>query len=173
MIKLYKPCKSVVESIDFFEENEINSIIDYGAGKLKNSIYLSERGFEVYAVDKMEQLERSKRYYSNIKLKGLIDYNKISSYDLKVDLVISNFVLNIIEGVEIRIRYIDNSYFKLKTGGCLLIEVRRRRGITPKSCNKAFNQNELNELVLSRGFNLIKSRYSKYSLVGLYIKASN
>ncbi len=118
-------------------------------------------------MDKKERLDKVKRVYSEIDLEGIIDCEDLFLLDLKVDLVLSNFVLNIIEEIEEKRAYLDNSYFKLRERGYLLVEVRRRRDITPKSCKKAFDKGELNNLVLARGFDLVDNYYSKYSLVGV------
>lgn len=53
-----EPASVVVQFIDFLKRKNLNlggKVIDIGCGKGRNSIYLAELGFEVYAVDYIEE----------------------------------------------------------------------------------------------------------------------
>jgi len=167
---LSQPCKSIVDLTKFFKDNQVVKILDYGAGKLRNSIYLLKKGFEVYACDTESQIRKINYLIKANSLPYLIDESKLMSYKLNVDLVVSNYVLNIIDGDSEKLKYIRNTYFSLKQRGYFLLEVRRRTEKTPNNCFQAFTKEEVNDFILNYNFEKIDDYSSNRSIIFLYQK---
>jgi SAM-dependent methyltransferase len=167
---LSQPCKSIVDLVQFFKDNQVVKVLDYGAGKLRNSIYLLNKGFKVYACDTEKQIRKINSLMEVNEFPYLINESQLMSHRLNVDLVVSNYVLNIIEDDSDKLKYIKNTYNSLKKRGYLLLEVRRRTERTPRDCTKAFTKKELNNFILNCNFEKLKDYSSKRSVVFLYQK---
>jgi len=167
-----QPCKSIVNLVPFFKNNQVLKVLDYGAGKLRNTIYLLKKGFEVYACDTAKQIKKVNSLIGADKLPYIIDESRLISHRLNVDLVVSNYVLNIIKEDSDKLKYIKNVYDILKQRGYFLLEVRRKTERTPTDCAKAFTKEELNCLISSYDFKKIKDYSSKISIIFLYQKIS-
>ena len=48
---------SVIRYCRFFEKQNVTRVLDYGAGTLRNALYLTNQGFSVYAADIPEQVK--------------------------------------------------------------------------------------------------------------------
>jgi hypothetical protein len=57
----------------FFMQWGIRTVLDYGAGTLRNARFLAEQGFSVYAADIPEQVERILRMSASATLSGVLD----------------------------------------------------------------------------------------------------
>ncbi len=56
-LSVLKPSSKVVKFLEFLHDQNIKNgkLIDLGAGKGRNAIYLAKQGFEVYALDYVQQ----------------------------------------------------------------------------------------------------------------------
>lgn len=170
---------SIIRYSDFFRESRAETVLDYGAGTLRNALYLAQHGFKVYAADLPEQVEVQRGRPDARQLAGLLEVGELHSSRLGVDLVLSTYVFNIImENVEQR-RYLENVVANLKPGGHLLIEVRCRRQETDcapscshhfkcSSCAKTFTHQELDSVITPYGFRRISHYYRQHAVAALY-----
>lgn len=140
----------------FFKAMGLQSVLDYGAGNLRNSLYLLNRGFRVFAVNTQDLLNRFVSVEE--QLEGVYNPEAIAACHLGVDAVISNFVLNIIEG-QAQTKAVQNIYNNLKKGGYFLAEVR-----------PSFTLEHLDNLVLPVGFKRLQVFRREKSLAVLYSK---
>ncbi len=169
--------RSVVEYLPFFKRSGSLNVLDYGSGNLRNSIFMSEEGFKVYAADLPEQLTKIRNSKAVGKIAGLLETGILHKSKLNVDLVISTFVLNIISNQKEREKYLDNVVLNLRPGGYLLIEVKcREKGrccataARCKNCDKSYSREELDQFVKSYGFSRVGHYFGRYSIGALYIK---
>lgn len=165
----------------FFCKSDVRTVLDYGAGNLRNARFLARQGFTVYAADVPEQVERIVRMAGAMALAGILDNGELSQTDLEADLVVSTYVLNIIpEGFD-KWRYLKNIELNIRPGGYLLIEVRCRREdgscgstcvhhLTCPGCVKTYSHDELDCLVAPFGFRRMSHYYRKHALAVVYRK---
>jgi len=165
----------------FFRNSDVRTVLDYGAGNLRNAGFLANQGFTVFAADIPEQVARIARMAGAIGLAGVLDTGELSRTGLGADLVVSTYVLNIIpEGSE-KWRYLKNIELNIRPGGYLLIEVRCRREdgscgstcahqMTCPGCVKTYSHDELDRLVAPFGFRRMSHYYRKHALAVIYRK---
>ena len=163
----------------FFQKQHAYNVLDYGAGKLRNALFLADAGFRVYAADLPEQLHNISGWESTARLAGLLETGALEQSRLNVDLVISNYVFNIIpDGVE-KERYLSNTVRNLRPAGYLLVEVRCRREDEPcgsgcshhlqcPGCVKTYSHEELDRLITPHGFRRISHYYRHHALAVIY-----
>lgn len=104
-------------------------ILDYGCGKLRNSMYLIKKGFKnISILDSDTQINNIK---NKVDLSIFSNVFSISTYNPKplFDIVLCSFVLNVIEDYIIRVKVLDNIYNSLKENGYLLLEVRNKASL--------------------------------------------
>ena len=110
-------CASLKKYVARFDKNV--KILDWGCGKLRNSLYLLNLGYDVSILDTEEQIIRiDKKIIKNFK-------TFINNTDEKFDLILNSFVLNVISDIEIRNNVITNIYNSLNNDGYAIFEVRR------------------------------------------------
>lgn len=165
----------------FFQQRGIRTVLDYGAGTLRNSRFLAQQGFFVYAADVPDQMQRILRMPASSTLAGVLGIDELEQTFLEADLVLSTYVLNIIPGGTEKWRYLKNVTLNLRNGGFLLIEARCRReedacgngcssqGSCP-SCFKTYTHDELDSLVTPFGFRRVSHYYRRYALAVLFEK---
>lgn len=106
----------------------VQSILDFGAGKLRNSVYLARKGFEVCAVEyeapfknedgrHKQRLERAKRYPN---FKELIFPHQFLASKRQFDLAILCNVITIVPVHKHRILILKYCYERLRPSGLLL-----------------------------------------------------
>lgn len=123
-----KPTMSVRESVTFLENENARTIIDVGAGKLRNSLYLGDIGFEITAQDLKEALDGQQ-----VKINKAIEQNRIKGCtdslicDTKYDAALCNYVVNVIPEKEERENLIYRINDLLKDGGLLVFDARADR----------------------------------------------
>jgi SAM-dependent methyltransferase len=165
----------------FFEKQGVRSVLDYGAGTLRNSCFLAERGFSVYAADIPEQVERILRMATRTVLAGVVTDAELEESRLAADLVLSTYVLNIIPDGTEKARYIRNISLNLRPGGYLLVEARCRREHAAcgsgcsfqakcPSCVKTYSHEELDRLLSPSGFQRVCHYYRRHAVAVLYRK---
>jgi tellurite methyltransferase len=163
----------------FFQQKKLVSVLDYGAGTLRNSTYLAEAGFRVYAADIPAQVERIMEMSGRSRLAGVLACDQLESSRLEVDLVLSSYVFNIIPDGSEKSRYLKNIVLNLRPEGYLLIEVRCRiesdrcdsgcsHGHKCSSCVKTYSHQELDEMLTPYGFKRISHYYRKHAVAVLY-----
>ena len=170
---------SITRYSRFFRQSQAETVLDYGAGTLRNSLYLAQKGFTVYAADLPEQMEIQRGRPDARWLAGLLDVGELEQSRLDVDLVLSTYVFNIIMDDAEQRRYLDNVVANLRPGGYLLMEVRCRRQETicsPScshhfkcvSCAKTFSHEELDSLITPYGFRRICHYYQHHAVAAIY-----
>lgn len=173
------PATSVVRYARFFKLLRAKKVLDYGAGTLRNSIYLAEQGFKVYAADIPEQVKVLRGHPELGKLAGLIDVGELDGMRLGVDLVLSTYVFNIIGTRAQRRQYLANVVANLRAGGYLLMEVNSRREDLRchsalhhyLSCDdkaKSYTHEELDRLLEPFSFERLCHYYSSHALAAVY-----
>jgi len=174
-----KAAASITRYSGFFRQSQADTVLDYGSGTLRNALYLAEHGFTVYAADLPEQVAIQRGRPAARQLAGLMDVGELEQSRLRVDLVLSTYVFNIIMEDAEQHRYLDNVVANLRPGGYLLIEVRcRQQGTTCSpscshhfkcaSCAKTFTHEELDSLINPYGFRRISHYYRHHAVAAIY-----
>jgi len=171
---------SIIRYAGFFRQSRAETVLDYGAGTLRNALYLTQQyGFRVYAADLPEQVEIQRGRPDARQLAGLLEVGELERSRLGVDLVLSTYVFNIIMENEEQRRYLQNVVGNLRRGGYLLMEVRCRQQETECSpscshhfkcgnCAKTFTHEELDSLITPYGFRRISHYYRQHSVAAMY-----
>lgn len=170
---------SITRYSNFFRKSQAATVLDYGAGTLRNALYLAEQGFTVYAADLPEQVEIQRDRPAARQLAGLLDVGELEQSRLGVDLVLSTYVFNIIIENADQHRYLNNVVANLRPGGYLLIEVRCRQQETQcsascslhfkcASCAKTFTHEELDSVISPYGFRRISHYYRHHAVAAIY-----
>lgn len=144
-----------------------SSILDYGAGKLRNTFFLKELGHAVSILETTKQIERIQASHP---LLTVPIYSIEEELTVTFDAVLCSFVLNVIPSPKSRIEILTNSHRSLRPNGLLVIEVRKRTGIlknkhieaygdgfivgknTVKTFQKPYEKDEFEKLITSHGF---------------------
>lgn len=106
--------------LPFFKENNVKTILDYGCGKfLRDSLFLTEQGFIVDAVDTEKQIKRIDKNKSRL-------INSLSTEIISdnYDAALLNFILQVIPSEEERKSVLDKVYQSIKDQGHLIISLR-------------------------------------------------
>lgn len=170
---------SVMRYARFFALAGVRRVLDYGAGFLRNSLYLAEQGFQVYAADLPEQVKALSLHPDAARLAGLLSVRELSRAGLGVDLVLSTYVFNIIPTRDKREEYLENVVRNLSPGGFLLIEVNSACGETPcmsvlhhyRECDgkgKSYCSDDLDRVLLPLDFQRVCHYYSSHALAAVY-----
>lgn len=122
-----EPVSVLPDVLAYLKKEQISSILDFGAGKLRNTLYLLKRGFQVYAVEyeaQFTQYELSKtrlaqaRRYPNFR--QLIFPHEFFECERRFDLAILVNVVNYIPVKRHRSLVIKYCAQKLRDRGWLL-----------------------------------------------------
>jgi tellurite methyltransferase len=174
-----KPAISIERYSRFFSQSHAETVLDYGAGTLRNALYLVDRGFTVYAADVPEQVKALRHHPGVHRLAGLLEVGELKKSRLGVDVVLSTYVFNIIVQRAQRRCYLENAVANLRPGGYLLVEVscRREEMECGSVCNHYFNLNdhgrsythdEFDRLLHPYGLHRICHYYSCHALAAMY-----
>lgn len=121
------PIKGLSDVATEFKKHKFKTIIDFGAGKLRNTMYLLQENFKVYSVEfkeafntpkAKERLEEARSFKNFFFLKyprDFLDFNKI------VDAVIIVNVLNIVPEESERKKILRECAIRLKSNGLLFL----------------------------------------------------
>ncbi|MEL7565351.1 MAG: methyltransferase domain-containing protein [Dehalobacterium sp.] len=157
---------SVQFLVPYWKRHQVSLVIDYGAGNLRNACFLQEQGFKVVIVETPDHLNKIKEKIFINQLPEIVS-PMISCFEMEVDLVLANFVLNIIEDDNERKKIISNVYKNLKEGGFFLVEVKEKSKRYPQ---KGFSEEELDRLVGEWNFRKIRIMRRRGLLGILYCK---
>lgn len=171
--------KSVEIYTPFFKNKKTRKILDYGAGRLRNALFLTEAGFRVYAADVPQQVRWIRTCGAADKLAGILDSDQLCRSRLNADLVVSTYVFNIIPENKEKIRYLRNITRNLRPGGYLLIEVCRGKEsgecesgcsqyLKCSICTKTYSHEELDGIVKPFGFRRVCFYYRRRALAAVY-----
>jgi tellurite methyltransferase len=174
-----KAAASITCYSGFFRKRKADTVLDYGAGTLRNALYLAQHGFKVYAADLPEQVAVQRVHPIAQRLAGLLEVGELEQSKLGVDLVLSTYVFNIIMENSEQRRYLDNVVANLRLGGYFLIEVRCRHQETTCSancnhyfkcanCAKTFTHDELDSVITPYGFRRISHYYRHHAVAAVY-----
>jgi SAM-dependent methyltransferase len=176
---------AVAESIRrysrFFKTQSALDVLDYGTGTLRNATYLAREGFNVYAADLPEQVEKLRGCPALAYIERLLDTDELSHSRLNVDLVLSTYVFNIIMDSRGRETYLENAVANLKQGGYLLMEVRCPKPhdqcdstcneyFACSECSKTLTHEELDTLLNPHGLRRISHYYRSHAVSAIYQK---
>ncbi|MBJ6752453.1 class I SAM-dependent methyltransferase [Geomonas anaerohicana] len=176
---MIRPASSVTRYARYFRFAQVHSVLDYGAGLLRNALYLTEEGFQVYAADVPERVKALAAHPQAGQLAGLLTVGELAQAKLAVDLVVCTFVFNILATRSRKKQYLDNVVANLRPGGLFLIEVNSREeepacGSVLQhyySCDggaKSYSHDELDRQLAPFGFERICHYYSSHALAALY-----
>lgn len=154
-------------------------VLDYGTGTMRNAVYLAREGFNVYAADLPEQVEKLRDCPALQHVERLLATDELSGSNLNVDLVLSTYVFNIIMDSAGRHTYLENTVANLKPGGYLLIEVRCRKPqeqcdtacadyFSCPECSKTLTHEELDALMNPHGLRRISHYYRSHAVAAIY-----
>lgn len=121
------------------EIEKTKKILDYGCGKLRNTIFLLNQGFHVDAVDTQVQILNLQQKYleavTNLEnIETLIKLDRIyedKEFDKEeeYDICLCSFVLNVVSEKDERKEIIQKIYRAVKKGGLIYIETRTDKDI--------------------------------------------
>jgi len=165
----------------FFRKRNVTHVLDYGTGTMRNTLFLAEQGFRVYAADLPEQVAKLRERASSRRVERLLATDELHETQLNVDLVLSTYVFNIIMNHEERDRYLRNAVANLKPGGYLLMEVRCKKPqiecgelcgdyFSCTECAKTLSHQELDHLLNPHGLRRISHYYRSHALSAIYQK---
>lgn len=120
--------RSIKENIKYFKED--TTVLDYGAGKLRNSFYLTSLGCKVTAADTEIQINRLFNKLSNeemYKINNLVSLNELD--ETTYDIVLSTFVICVIPQLEERMKMLHNIYKHIGKNGIAILETRTEKSI--------------------------------------------
>lgn len=145
------------------------NILDYGAGKLRNTHFLLKHGYQVSIIETPLQL-------LNLASHDLSKIQHIYSIEEDIyeqfDVILCSFVLNVIPKEEERGRILTRSRQLLKEDGHIFLEVRKSRGIlknkhkmvyrdgyvigngTKKTFQKPYEKEEIVDYVSAHGYSV-------------------
>ena len=113
-------------------------ILDYGAGRLRNSLYLLEQGFEnISLIDTKEQIKNWDKHKN--KFKEIYSTEEIEFINTKYDYILCSYVLNVIPSYEERVTVIKNINRLLNDNGIAVIEVRGDKALNGVKYKETFN----------------------------------
>lgn len=158
--------KGVRNYLHFFQQQKVASVLDYGAGRLRNTIYLTKHGFKVYAADLAPQVARIRTLPGAALAWGILDIEELQASSFQVDLVVSTYVLNILPNPWERNQLLWNCQAKLKPWGYFLIEV-----LMGDKLKNALSKPELDAMVVPFGFQRLDCCYGRNSIAVLYRKS--
>ncbi len=174
---------AVAESIKrysrFFKTQQAMDVLDYGTGTMRNAVYLAQEGFNVYAADLPEQVNKLRGCPALMYIERLLATDELPQSNLNVDLVLSTYVFNIIMNSAERHAYLDNAVANLKPGGYLLMEVRCRQPqvscdsacrdyFSCTECSKTLTHEELDGLLTPHGLRRISHYYRSHAVAAIY-----
>lgn len=174
-----QPATSVVRYCGFFSGSRVDTVLEYGAGTLRNALYLIDQGFTVYAADLPEQVKVLRGHPAVHRLAGLLEVGELALSRLGVDLVISTYVFNIIVQQAERQHYLQNVVANLRPGGFLLMEVCCRRDqlecgseenrqFKCSNCSRTYTHHELDRLMTPYGLKQVCHYYSNHAVAVIY-----
>jgi len=175
-------------------------ILDFGAGKLRNALFLLRRGFTVFGVEfsKVFHTPKGKEAYKTARDKHrrfwtLVYPNEFLSNRTRFDLAIFINALNIMPVPSERLFAIHQSYKKLNAGGYLLWYSQYGDSAYKKRCTdgvrfgdgyyigkhrlfktfyREFSDAEMDAIMLANGFEFVRSFSVPHNHVKLYRKAA-
>ena len=113
-------------------------ILDYGAGKLRNALYLLEEGFNnISLLDTKEQIKNWDKHKD--KFKYIYNNDEIYLINKKYDYILCSYVLNVIPSYEERTIVVKNISKLLKDNGVAIIEVRGEKSLISVKHKEEFN----------------------------------
>jgi SAM-dependent methyltransferase len=165
----------------FFKKHQVTDVLDYGTGTMRNTHFLADQGFRVYAADLPEQVAKLKNHPASRRVERLLATDELQDTRLDVDLVLSTYVFNIIMKQKERDRYLRTAVSNLKPGGYLLMEVRCRKPrpecgaecrdyFSCEECSKTLSHQELDQLLNPHGLRRISHYYRSHALSAIYVK---
>ena len=174
-----KAATSVLRYSRFFTLQDIETVLDYGAGTLRNALYFADQGLTVYAADLPEQVKALRSHPEVHRLAGLLKAGDLGQSRLGVDLVISTYVFNIIVRRSDRERYLQNVVANLRPGGYLLMELCcRHEGAEYDPslehylhCDinaRNYTHHDLDRLLVPLGFERVSHYYSSHAVAAIY-----
>lgn len=165
--------------------NSSLEVLDYGCGKLRNSKYLLNEGFDVSILDTSKQISS----LSKIDLNLFKDIYELDNLDLnnirKYKSILCSFVLNVIPNENDRLTALNNIYSLLSNDGTLYLEVRGKGFLKnakskieyndgyilglgkTKTFQKGFNKDDLNKLISKTSFKIDNILVNGDSLIAI------
>jgi len=137
------PIKGLSDVVAEFKKRKFKTIIDFGAGKLRNTMYLLQENFKVYSVEfkeafstpnakeRLEEARSFKNFFFLKYPKDFLDFNKMA------DAIIMVNVVNIVPEESERKKILRECAIRLKHNGLLLLmtqygEPHYRPGVTKR-----------------------------------------
>ena len=165
-------------NLDFIKKD--GQVLDYGAGKLRNAKYLLDKGFSVSILETEEQIRRLKARYGEDIFKP---YEGVFSPQRLPSSIICAFVLCVLQGKIDRLNMVQNIYNLLEEDGVAIIETRTEKCILNakfiepykdgyligknkvKTFQKPYTEDELKNLFVENGFEIIQSKVYSSSII--------
>ncbi len=111
--------------VPYLKKENVIRVLDYGCGKfLRDSLYLTTKGFIVDSVDIPSQIKR-------MSLEKILKINEVSPNipEKDYDAALLNYVLQVIETPEKRKKVLKKVLSSVKEKGCLVLSLRNRKSV--------------------------------------------
>jgi 2-polyprenyl-3-methyl-5-hydroxy-6-metoxy-1,4-benzoquinol methylase len=149
-----------------------SSLLDYGAGKLRNAFYLQKQGYHVSILETPLQLKRIHQQYNLSAFLHLYETKDDISETFQA--VVCSFVLNVVPSSSIRSNILTHIHSLLTPKGKVFVEVRKSKGILgtkyhepyedgyaigkgkTKTFQKPFEKQEIVNYVEQHGFQILQ-----------------
>lgn len=160
--KIFHPAASVQAWLAYLTD-EGGSVLDYGAGMLRNALFLREIGMSVCAVELGQQIERIREKYPTLNDLEILEPHQLG--ERRFTAAICTYVLNILDR-DTQQQVVDNIVSHLVPSGVICVEVRKK---TVKAQN-SLSRIELRDLFTPRGTRLLAEREGPSFLAQLYTR---
>lgn len=142
-------CKMILN--DFCSNKDSICVLDYGCGRLRNTIHLLNNGIKTSVVDTKLQLNNNSKLISTLNLEQCFDSDSVN-FNYKYDVILLSFVLNVIPEITDRVSILYNISNLIKDDGTIYIEVR----------NDKFVKNLKNKAVYNDGLVIGNGEYRTF-----------
>lgn len=151
-------CKMILN--DFCFDKDLVSVLDYGCGRLRNTVHLINNGIKTSVLDTKLQLNNNSELISTLNIEQCFDNENIS-FNYKYDVILLSFVLNVIPDIEDRISILHNISNLIKDNGIVYIEVRDDKFVKSLKNKAIYNDG----LIIGRGkYRTFQKPYSSLEL---------
>lgn len=149
--------------------NKNIKILDYGAGKLRNSTYLFENGFkDITLIDSKEQIAK----WDNLKYNfdKIYSIEEVEFINESYDYILCSYVLNVIPDYKERANVLTNIEKLLDKNGLAVIEVRGENSLN----SVKYKEDYLDGYIIGTGkVRTFQKPYNDYDIIDFIHKESN
>ena len=157
-------------------------VLDYGFGRLRNSIFIKENNIPLHILDTKAQIKENEDKINSLSIEKVYEStDKLPSNSYSQ--ILLSFVLNVVPSIDDRIYILENINQALTKEGKLYVEVRNGAfiknlknkdiyndgfvtgTINKKTFQKPYTANELSEFLSKNNFKVLKIKKTSGSII--------